>query len=459
MNQITQHGSSSRTLASPVRDRQSANHVPVDESTVRKYVISASSGTALEYFDFAIYGLAAALIFNPLFFPNVSPLIGFLASFATFAVGFLARFIGGVVLGYYGDKLGRKFVLVVTIGLMGVSTVLIGCLPTYDQIGLLAPVLLVVLRICQGFGAGAEIAGATTLLVEIAPIGKRGYISSFVSLGTNVGTIIALGVWMLVSMLPEESLLSWGWRIPFLASIGVVIYTLWLRRNLEDSPAFSSNAARQEAFHFPSYMRDLLKNGRRSLISSVGLRIGESGPSSFYQVFLVGYVVTTLQLDRTVATSALLITSIICFAIIPLVGKLSDHFGRRKMYLFFTAWSVLWCVPALLLVNTGKYPLVLLAFLGGYGVGVVGTYVVQLAYLPELFGSKYRNGGLATSKELGGLLSGGLVPVVSASLMAFFGSVWIVAGYIMFLALVAFITALRSPETMNRDLVDAADAI
>ncbi|WP_158102027.1 MFS transporter [Pseudomonas syringae] len=442
-----------KTVATP-----SASIDAAETSMIRRYVLSASAGTALEYFDFAIYGLAAALIFNPLFFPNVSPLIGFLASFATFAVGYLARFIGGVVLGYYGDKLGRKFVLVVTIGLMGASTVLIGLLPTYEQVGLLAPVLLVLLRICQGFGAGAEIAGATTLLVEVAPIGKRGYIGSFVSLGTNVGTIVALGVWMLVSMLPESSLLTWGWRIPFLASIGVVIYTLWLRRNLDESPAFNANANRQEEFHFPTYMKDLLKNGRSSLFRAVGLRMGESGPSSFYQVFLVGYIVSELHLDRTVATSALLVTSFVCFAVIPLAGKLSDHFGRRKMYLFFTAWSFIWCIPALLLLGTGQYPLILLAFLGGYGVGVVGTYVVQLAYLPELFGSKYRNGGLATSKELGGLLSGGLVPVVAASLMALFGSVWVIAAYIMLLALVAFVTAWRSPETMNRDLVDAADA-
>ncbi|MEN4834106.1 MFS transporter [Pantoea vagans] len=256
------------------------NNDVIDTKKVKQYVFSASSGTALEYFDFAIYGLASALIFNPLFFPNISPMAGFLASFVTYAIGFFARAVGGVILGYYGDRLGRKFVLVLTIGLMGGATVAIGLLPTYHQTGIWAPVLLVILRIAQGFGAGAEIAGAQTMLAEVLPRNKRGLISSFVSFGTNVGTIVALGIWLLISKLPEASLLSWGWRIPFLASILVVAYTLWMRRNLEESPAFTANEERQESIAFGPYMKDLLTNGRRSLLRSVGLRLGKSGPSS-----------------------------------------------------------------------------------------------------------------------------------------------------------------------------------
>lgn len=430
----------------------------IDKHKVRQYVISASSGTALEYFDFAIYGLATALIFNPLFLPNISALAGFLASFATYAVGFFARAVGGVVLGYYGDRLGRKFILVITLGLMGGATIAIGLLPTYSQIGVWAPVLLVLLRILQGFGAGAEIAGAQTMLAEVAPRNKRGLISSFVSFGTNVGTIVALGVWLLVTKLPQDSLLNWGWRIPFLASVLVVGYTFWLRRNLEESPAFEANESRQEKIQFGPYMKDLLTHGRKSLLRSIGLRIGESGPSSFYQVFLVGYIANVLHFDKSMATSALLVTSFACFAIIPCVGYLCDKFGRRPMYLFFTAWSMVWCLPSIWLISTGQYSYILLAFMGGYGVGVVGTYVVQLAYMPELYGSKYRNGGLAASKEFGGMISGGLVPFVCAGISALTISVIPIAAYIIFLAAIAFITALNSPETKGRDLFLEDDA-
>lgn len=434
------------------------NNDVVDSKKVRQYVFSASSGTALEYFDFAIYGLATALIFNPLFFPNISPMAGFLASFATYAIGFFARAVGGVILGYYGDRLGRKFVLVLTIGLMGGATVAIGLLPTYHQIGIWAPVLLVILRIAQGFGAGAEIAGAQTMLAEVSPRNKRGLISSFVSFGTNVGTIVALGIWLLISKLPEESLLSWGWRIPFLASVLVVAYTLWMRRHLEESPAFTANEQRQESIAFGPYMKDLLTNGRRSLLRSIGLRIGESGPSSFYQVFLVGYIANVLHFDKSMATNALLITSFALFAIIPLIGILCDKFGRRPMYLFFTGWSMVWCIPAIWMVSTGNSSWILLAFFGGYGIGVVGTYVVQLAYMPELYGSKYRNGGLAASKEFGGMISGGLVPFVCAGIAALTESVLPIAAYIIILAAIAFFTALRSPETKGRDLFLEEDA-
>lgn len=366
--------------------------------------------------------------------------------------------MGGVILGYYGDRLGRKFVLVLTIGLMGGATVAIGLLPTYHQIGIWAPVLLVILRIAQGFGAGAEIAGAQTMLAEVSPRNKRGLISSFVSFGTNVGTIVALGIWLLISKLPEESLLSWGWRIPFLASILVVAYTLWMRRHLEESPAFTANEERQESIAFGPYMKDLLTNGRRSLLRSIGLRIGESGPSSFYQVFLVGYIANVLHFDKSMATNALLITSFALFAIIPLIGILCDKFGRRPMYLFFTGWSMVWCIPAIWMVSTGNSSWINLAFFGGYGIGVVGTYVVQLAYMPELYGSKYRNGGLAASKELGGMISGGLVPFVCAGIAALTESVLPIAAYIIILAAAAFFTALRSPETKGRDLFLEEDA-
>ncbi|MGV0813439.1 MFS transporter [Mycolicibacterium boenickei] len=419
-------------------------------------VFSASLGNALEYFDFALYGLATALVFNPLFFPDVSPAIGMLASFATFGVGFFARAFGGIVLGFYGDKLGRKTVLLFTIGLMGVSTALIGLLPTYDQIGIWAPVLLVLLRMTQGFGTGAELAGASVLLAESAPPQNRNFITSFISFGSNIGIMGATGVWLLVSMLPEDALLSWGWRIPFLCSIVVMLYTLWMRRRIEESPIFEARESLQERLSVREYFPALFKSDGKAILRSLGFRVGESGPSTFYQVFLIGYAATVVGVDKSVVTSALLVVSTTLFAIIPAVGWLSDKVGRRPIQQGAALFAAVWVFVAIILVNTGSVLAVYLAIFGGYAVGVVSMTVVQFAYLPELFGSQARYGGLAASRELGAMLSGGLVPFVCAGISAISDS-WIpIAVYIAALPTISFLVGLRTPETRGRSLLDAS---
>ena len=309
-----------------------------------KVAVSGWLGTAMEFMDFQLYSLAAAIVFNKIFFPEVSPVIGLIAAMATYGVGYVARLVGAVYFGRMGDRIGRKKVLFITIALMGASTTLIGVLPTYAMIGIWAPILLVALRLIQGFGAGAEIAGATVMLAEYAPARRRGLISSLVCLGTNSGTLAASALWaILVAVLSEEQLLSWGWRIPFLASFLLMIFAVWIRRSLKESPVFEQRVdvvdgvalskeeiakrdAKREAAAATAGTSTIeaalhQRKGRAFLIA-LGLRFGQAGNSGLIQTFLIGYLATVLLMDKTTGTTAIMYGSILGFVTIPVIGIL-----------------------------------------------------------------------------------------------------------------------------------------
>ena len=444
--------------------------------------VSGWLGTAMEYMDFQLYSLAAAIIFPKIFFPNFDPAVGLLVAFITYGVGFLARPVGAWFFGRMGDRVGRKKVLVITIMMMGLSTMLIGFLPGYAQIGLGAPILLVVLRLVQGFGAGAELSGASVMLAEYAPPKKRGLIASFVCLGTNSGTLLASGLWVLLTLLPEEALMSWGWRLPFIASIGITLYALWMRRNLKESPVFeatreqdAADAAAAAAFAAESgtavgqspesaartaAQPAKTKRKGKAFFLAMALRIGESGNSAMIQTFLIGYIVTGLTMDKSVGTLALLIGSIIGFATVPLAGWLSDKVGRRTMYRALSGFQMLFAIPALLMMQTRDPFLVSLALIIGLSVSVLGMFSVQSAYVNELFGSRNRYTQLALAKEIGGVLSGGLAPIIAAGLLALFtNSWWPIAGMMVLYSAIAFVATFLAPETKGRDLTLVEDAV
>lgn len=441
--------------------------------------VSGWLGTAMEYMDFQLYSLAAAIIFPKIFFPNFDPVVGLLIAFMTYGVGFLARPVGAWFFGRMGDRVGRKKVLVITIMMMGVSTMLIGFLPGYAQIGLAAPVILVFLRLAQGFGAGAELSGASVMLAEYAPPKKRGLIASFVCLGTNSGTLLASGLWVLLTLLPEEALMSWGWRLPFIASIGITLYALWMRRNLKESPVFEaaraqeiadaaaaaafaaeSGAAVGQSTEAPTALAAKTKRKGRAFFLAMALRIGESGNSAMIQTFLIGYIVTGLSMDKSVGTFALLIGSFLGFATVPLAGWLSDKFGRRSMYRALSGFQMCFAVPALLMMQSRDPFLVSLALIIGLSVSVLGMFSVQSAYVNELFGSRNRYTQLAMAKEIGGVLSGGLAPIIAAGLLALFtNSWWPVAGMMVLYSAIAFVATFFAPETKGRDLTLVEDAV
>ncbi|OXM67505.1 MULTISPECIES: MFS transporter [Amycolatopsis] len=426
-------------------------------------------GTAMEFMDFQLYSLAAAIVFNKIFFPNVSPAIGLIAAMATYGVGYVARLAGAVYFGRMGDRIGRKKVLFVTIALMGVSTTLIGVLPPYSMIGLAAPILLVALRLVQGFGAGAEIAGATVMLAEYAPVKRRGLIASLVSLGTNSGTLAASGLWaVLLAVLSDEQLLSWGWRLPFLLSFVLLILGVWIRANLKESPVFEERPdvvdgvalSRKEIEESgESTIEAGLKQRKgKSFLLALGLRFGQAGNSGLVQTFLVGYIATELAVSKSVPTAAIVYGSLLGFVTIPVVGLLGDRFGRRPVYLGLSLLTVVIAAPMMVTIAGGGTAALTVAMIVGLNVGVLGLFSLESVTMAELFGSRTRFTQLAVAKEIGGILATAIGPVLAASLTAVTGHWWPIAAMLVAYSLITFVSAYLAPETRGRDLVRLEDA-
>lgn len=416
-------------------------------------------GTTLEYYDYVIYSLATALIFNRLFFTNLDPAMGLVAGFATYAIGFMFRPIGGLVFGALGDRIGRKFIMIFTMIAMGVATFAIGLLPVYEQVGVVAPILLLLCRAVQGMAAGAELASASSLMVESAHPKQRGFIGSFVSMGTNSGSLLASAVWLIVSTMPQEAFISWGWRLPFLASIVLTIVGMWIRLHVKESNVFMEVSERQRSFRMRDVYRNLARNGWRSLLVCIGMRIGEGGTSTIYQVFLVGYVSKLPGVGQSAGPTALLISSIIGLATIPLIGIASDKFGRRRIFLILAGTQVLFAFPALLLIGTSNMFAIVLAFVVASAICVQGMYAVEAAFMVEMFGSRHRLLGVTASKEIGGMLGAGFAPMLVALFLAAAGHWWVIAAYTVFLALIGFVAGLFAPEVAGRNLVVREDAL
>ncbi|TQM11441.1 MFS transporter [Pseudonocardia kunmingensis] len=419
--------------------------------------LAALIGTVLEWYDFIVYGTAAAIILNTLFFPSDDPLVGTLAAFATYAVGFLARPLGGLVLGRLGDRVGRRSVLVLTLFLMGAATTAIGLLPTYEQVGVLAPILLVLLRLVQGFGAGGEYAGAVVLSVEHADPRRRGLAGSAAPLGFAVATLLGNGVFFLFLLLPPEQFASWGWRVPFLLGAVCVLVGYVIRRRVEEPPAFTQAKAEGVAgAPAPGGVFAAIRRHPRSFLIVIGSRMGENGFAYLLPVFGVAYVSTTLGLGRAVALWAVMAASAVQVLAIPLCGLLSDHVGRKPVYAAGTLASLLWLVPFFLLTDTGVTAWVVLAFVVGLGICYPAMLAPQAAWYAELFDTEFRLSGFAFSRELGSLLAGGLAPFVATALYAWSGHWWPILVFMAVLAVLTLVALALGPETVRRDLDGAA---
>ncbi|WP_422645974.1 MFS transporter [Xenorhabdus innexi] len=434
-------------------------------------VFSCWLGTAMEYADFALYGLAAGIIFGDVFFPDMTPTVALLSSFATYSIGFIARPIGALWFGWLGDRKGRKVVMITTITLMGVSTTLIGAIPSYTQIGVWAPICLVILRFTQGLGAGAELSGGAVMLGEYSPPKKRGLISSIIAIGSNSGTLLASLIWLLVLTMDKESLLEWGWRIPFLSSFLLAVIALLIRKHLDETPVFQrykmeldtqnlkQEGLSEELHYKPRHKYQSLWKRTKAFWIMVGLRIGENGPSYLVQGFIIGYAAKVLMIDKSIPTIAVFIASILGFLIIPLSGYLSDRFGRRITYRWFCFLIILYAVPAFILLESREPIIVIPTIVVGMGLASLGIFSVQAAWGVELFGVRNRCAKMAFAKELGSILSGGSAPLVASALLSFSGHWWPIAFYFVFMAGIGFITTFFAPETRGRDLNLPEDAI
>ncbi|HBV9911568.1 TPA: MHS family MFS transporter [Klebsiella aerogenes] len=435
-------------------------------SDLIRAAVSGWLGTALEFMDFQLYSLGAALVFHEIFFPEQSAAMALILAMGTYGAGYIARIVGAFIFGKMGDRIGRKKVLFITITMMGICTTLIGVLPTYAQIGIFAPVLLVTLRIIQGLGAGAEISGAGTMLAEYAPKGKRGIISSLVAMGTNCGTLSATAIWAIMFfLLDREQLIAWGWRIPFLASVVVMIFAIWLRLNLKESPVFEqvneADEIQAKAAAAQNTFGAMLKS--KSFWLATGLRFGQAGNSGLLQTFLAGYLVQTLLFDKAIPTDALMISSVIGFITIPLLGWLSDKVGRRLPYIIVNISAIILAWPMLAIIVDKSYSAstIMLSLIVIHNVAVLGLFALENITMAEMFGSRNRFTRMAISKEAGGLVAVGFGPVLAGIFCNVTGSWWPIVAMLVSYSAIGLISSLLMPEVCDRDLSldhDAADA-
>ncbi|WP_330985289.1 MULTISPECIES: MFS transporter [Enterobacterales] len=437
-------------------------HQPVRSTKdLVRAAVSGWLGTALEFMDFQLYSLGAALVFHEIFFPEQSAAMALILAMGTYGAGYIARIIGAFIFGKMGDRIGRKRVLFITITMMGICTTLIGVLPTYAQIGIFAPVLLVTLRIIQGLGAGAEISGAGTMLAEYAPKGKRGIISSLVAMGTNCGTLSATAIWAFMFFaLDREELIAWGWRVPFLASVVVMIFAIWLRLNLKESPVFEKVSDGEGVVQASQEASLGAMFSSKSFWLATGLRFGQAGNSGLIQTFLAGYLVQTLLFDKAIPTDALMISSIIGFATIPLLGWLSDKVGRRLPYIILNISAIILAYPMLALIVDKSYSAstIMLCLIVIHNVAVLGLFALENITMAEMFGSRNRFTRMAIAKEAGGLVAVGFGPLLAGIFCNMTGSWWPMAVMMICYSLIGLLAAVLMPEVCDRDLSLAQDA-
>ncbi len=405
-----------------------------DRANVRRAVTAATIGTVIEWFDYALYGAASGLVINKLFFPQFSELGGILAAFATFAVGFFIRPLGGVIIAHFGDRFGRKPALVFTIASMGLATVAMGLLPTYGDIGILAPILLVLFRLLQGFGAGAEYAGAVTLVSEYATPGRQSLLTAILQSATVVGIMLATLCFLAVSSAPEAVLLGWAWRIPFLVSAVLFVVALYIRRNLDETPEYveAMERAAHERREHKVPVGELLRHSPKELLFGFLSVTGHNANAYILSAFALSYMTNTLGMPRVEALSAVVIAAFTGIVTTPIMGAIADRIGNAKVYIFGAAFTFLFAIPFFALLDTKNVVLATLAMSLGYGLGFGGLAGAQGAFLANLFPTRYRFSGIALTREINSLLIAGPTPFIASALVAAAGgSPRYVAAYLM----------------------------
>ncbi len=419
-------------------------------SSVRRVIVASLIGTSLEWYDFFIYGIAAALVFNKLFFPNFDPLVGTLLAFATFAVGFVARPIGGVVFGHYGDKIGRKNVLVVTLLLMGIATFAIGLLPTYAQIGVWAPIVLVALRFLQGLGLGGEWGGAVLMTLESGDSDRRGLNASWPQVGAPIGLLLANGTLsMMGAVTSDATFLSWGWRVPFLLSGLLVVVGLWIRLTIEESPLFREVEASDAKVRAP--IIDVLRHYPRQVLLAIGARIGVDVAFYTFVLFITTYLVTYLKLPSSYALNAVLIAATGQVLLIPWFGRLSDRFGRRPVYLFGAVGAAIWVFVFFALLDTRNFTLIVLAAVIAL-LFHAAMYGPQASFIAEMFPTKIRYSGASMGYQLAGIFGGALAPIISVALLDRYDTSLVVSLYVLAVLALTTFCVVVSAETSGTDL-------
>jgi len=440
--------SNAETLTAP----QAAAAPPEEYRKIVKVALASLIGTSIEWYDYFLYGTAAALVFNKLFFPSYDPLVGTLLAFATFSLGFIARPVGGIVFGHYGDKIGRKKMLYLTLMIMGLATACIGLLPTYGQIGIWAPILLVTLRLCQGFGLGGEWGGAVLMAVEHAPANRRGFYGSWPQLGAFVGLLLSTIVFRAVSKMPDSAFLSWGWRVPFLLSFILVAVGIWIRMTIAESPVFLKMKVQQKEAKMP--IIEALTKHPKNIFIAMGARFAENGLFYVFTVFSLTYISTYLKVPRVVGLNGLLWAAFIGIFTCAGWGALSDKVGRRPVYMYGAIACGVLAFPFFWMLGTKDPTMIALAIVIPVTLGHSAMYGPQASFLSEMFSARVRYSGASFGYQLASIFAGGLSPLVATWLLA----VGVAAGkgptyiaYYMILLVVITVVAVAFAKETNKD--------
>jgi metabolite-proton symporter len=425
-----------------------SNGSEVKKSSHVKVAFASLIGTAIEWYDFFLYGTSAALVFNKLFFPSVDPTVGTLLALVTFAVGFIARPFGGIIFGHFGDRIGRKRMLYLTLLIMGIATAFVGLIPTYNEIGIWAPILLVTMRILQGIGLGGEWGGAVLMAYEHAPANRRGFYGSWPQLGAPFGLVLGNVVFMIfVNMYPGDLYTStWAWRMPFLFSFLLVIVGLYIRMKIAESPQFEKiKEAKQEA-KMP--LIEAITKHPKNLLLAMGARFAENGLFYIYATFSLVYVTTVLKMPRMTILTAILVAAFIESFTIPLFGYLSDLWGRRPVYIGGAVFSGIWAFPLFFLLDMKSPEYMIVAIAVGMAIGHSAMYGPQAAFMSELFSTRVRYSGASLGYQLASIFAGGVSPLIATYLLKQSGgNPSPIAWYMIVLALITVVSVFLAKES------------
>ncbi|MBU8917822.1 MHS family MFS transporter [Bacillus sp. FJAT-29953] len=427
----------------------------MDNKVNKKVLVASLIGSSIEWFDYFLYGTVSALVFNQLIFHSQDPTVGLLLAYASFALAFFIRPLGGIIFSHIGDRIGRKKTLVLTLSLMGGSTVLMGFLPTYEAIGVAAPILLVTLRLVQGVGLGGEWGGALLLAVEYAPKDKRGLFGSIPQMGVTVGMLLGTLALSLMTLLPENAFMTWGWRVPFILSALLVIFGLWIRKGIDETPSFKKAQEKGEIAKVPFV--ETMRTHWREVLIAVGAKVVETAPFYIFSTFIVSYATTQLGFSRTVTLNAVTIATIVTTILIPIMGNLSDKVGRKKLYVGGTVLMALYAFPYFWMLHQKSAVLLIVATVLGLGVIWAPITAVLGTMFSEIFKSNVRYTGISLGYQIGAAVAGGTAPLVATALLAAYDNSYVpVALYIILTSVISLIAVSAIRDRNNQELDDKA---